>query len=158
MKPISRIAALLALLPLSGCETGTELPGARLDVSFSEVTVRGDYDATAVMTVSNTGDRTVLLDRCGDRIPLYRVDRKIGARWQRDRWQNDQGVGCLSIHTSAPYPLAPGESVAGTVWFKGPGRYRLVFDVYEAEPCDLESTNPCPGERDSKAAGVEVGG
>ncbi len=77
--------------------------------------------ATVAFTVTNVGETSVWLERCGDRLMTF-VDVRVGGGWEYYR-----GDICPAVHVMSPWELPPGATRTGSRGIQEAGYYRLRF-------------------------------
>ena len=152
MSRTPRLAVLLALFALAGCDVFSDGEPGRLRTGADVVEARvGDPFITfeVPVTYTNTTDETAYFGGCARPDPPS-VQKRVDGDWVLA--YNPIVQLCLST----PLPIAPGESLeyvlhaaaavpgtrAGPEWRVGevPGTYRLLWRVEErGEPRDLTS-------------------
>lgn len=120
MRSISLALILCLLASACGVLTGPESPEVRVEVQGTLFERDPDTGAAIVsFSVTNTGESTVYLNRCGDRLTTA-LDR-----WESGHWVQFRSDLCLTVYNMAPLPLAVEEERVGARSVHHAGRYRL---------------------------------
>jgi len=119
---MKKFLSALPLLLLAGCTSSLGSSGPELQVR----TEQEEYVASPIssvspvgFTVTNDGDESIYLPRCGEQVAVA-VDRRDGGDWR----QAYSGI-CQAIYEASPLELKPGESVRSVVSVGAAGRYRI---------------------------------
>lgn len=115
------VPVLLAALAACTSPFGGGSPDLRVRMERTEYTA----DPTGVthdirFTVTNGGDETVYLPRCGPTV-IAAVDKRVGNDWR----QVSSGGVCQAIYTGEPAALEPGDSLTSAVGVGDTGRFRV---------------------------------
>lgn len=138
-------SAFLTLVPfllVLGCSvlTGPGSPDVQIEVEeerFARDPITGA--ATISFSVRNTGDSTLYLDRCGERLTTL-VDR-----WENGQWVHFRSDICLAVYEAYPWPLEVGEERVNLRTIHEPGRYRLRLGISEVRGARSGWTAASPG-------------
>ena len=119
---MKKFLSALPLVFLAACASPMESSGPELQVR----TEQEEYVANPISSISsigfsvtNEGDESIYLPRCGDQVSVA-VDRREGGDWRQA-----YGGFCQAIYQSSPLELKPGESVRSVVTVGEAGRYRI---------------------------------
>lgn len=138
----SAFLTLVPLLLVLGCSalTGPEAPAVRIEVEeerFARDPITGA--ATISFSVRNTGNSTLYLDRCSERLSTL-VDR-----WENGHWVHFKSDGCPAVYEGHPLPLEVGEERGSVRMIHEPGRYRLRLGISEVRGARSRWTAASPG-------------
>lgn len=119
------ILAPFCVIVLAGC---SDLFAPEIAAVVETDRERYHVEEPISVTVGNTGETTIVLPRCGERVSAA-LDHRHGAGWQ----EHIRIAGaCPAVYTMAPLELAPGEQHRFTVVVRDPGVYRIrVFRTGE---------------------------
>jgi hypothetical protein len=119
---MKRFLSALPLLFLAACTSPLGSGGPELQVR----TEQEEYVSNPItsvssvgFTVTNDGDESIYLPRCGEQVTVA-IDRRDGGDWR----QAYSGI-CQAIYQATPLELKPGESVRSVVSVGEAGRYRI---------------------------------
>ncbi|HEY0026226.1 MAG TPA: hypothetical protein VGB24_25265 [Longimicrobium sp.] len=120
---MKRILSALPLILLAACSSPFGSSGPELTVR----TEQEEYVANPIsfvhavwFTVTNEGDESIYLPRCGAQV-IVAVDRREGGDWRQA--YGGSGI-CPAIYESGPMEVRPGDSVRSAAGV-GVGRYRI---------------------------------
>ena len=105
----------------------------RLDVKITEVEIQPAPANGALVTfsVTNLGNGSVWLERCGDRV-MAAVDYAVGPGWVPY-----SGDACLAIYDMSPLELEAGTTVSSARSILKPGVYRIRLGFRETPGGDV---------------------
>ncbi len=105
----------------------------RLDVKITEVEIQPApaNDALVTFSVTNLGNGSVWLERCGDWV-MAAVDYAVGPSWVPY-----SGARCLAIYVGGPLELEAGTTVSSARTILEPGVYRLRLGFRETPGGDV---------------------
>lgn len=100
--------------------TGPSDSGLRLSTLEDRLVLPAQGVVDVSFTITNRGETSAFLSRCGDRI-MSAIDRK----GSDGSWAQYNGDMCLAIYDMSPLEIAPGESLHGMRGLHEVGTYRL---------------------------------
>jgi hypothetical protein len=79
--------------------------------------------ATVAFVIRNTGDESIYLSRCGDRVST------VVERFDNGDWRDVSGAACLAIYDMSPLLVHAGGYHRGLSTVHESGQYRFRFGV-----------------------------
>lgn len=116
------------LLALSACVSGNPLGTAARNVEVvASVSARDPRQLD--FEVRNLGWRTVYVAACDQQMVPFVQPRDL---WD-EQSDDDFNVFCLGIYSANPVAIEPGESARGRAQVPGPGEFRVVLVLRDAD-------------------------